>query len=52
MFAGGICSAVSSMNTTVPPRDRIWVSDPHGFERKEYAIGIRSAREFLAALPA
>jgi hypothetical protein len=30
MFAGGTCSVGSSTSTTVPRRDRIWVSDPHG----------------------
>jgi transposase InsO family protein len=30
-FAGWICSAGSSTSTIAPPRDRIRVSDPHGF---------------------
>jgi hypothetical protein len=30
MSAGGTCSAGSFTNTMTLPRDRTWVSDPHG----------------------
>jgi len=33
MFAAGTCSGASSTSTTASLRDRIGVSDPHGFVR-------------------
>jgi putative transposase len=33
MFAGGTCSVGSSTSTTASRRDRIRVSDPHGYQR-------------------